>query len=368
VGVYIYQKPNMKTTSVNQWNLTLQHQFGRDWVASAQYIGSESAHLWSSFQVNPAVFIPGNCVAGQYGLTAAGACSTVTNQQFRRAFTLAGYQQNNLYGTLEQLDDGGTSSYNGLLLGVRKQLSKGLLASVNYTWSHCIGDLSIGDSTGNAGAGLAIPGNRRYDRSNCQSNEIGGTFSSDRRQIFNSTIVYQTPRLANAWALRLLSDWKITGIYRASSAPWLTASLSTDVSLTADSTANQRPVQVLPNAMCVNPGPPPACWINPAAFATPALGTFAATGRDNIQGPAFFQIDMALSKEFRIRERHALEFRADAFNVTNSFRSGIPQAAGAAGNAAGGAGIGTTFGTSTFGQITTALDPRIVQLALKYSF
>jgi hypothetical protein len=77
---------------------------------------------------------------------------------------------------------------------------------------------------------------------------------------------------------------------------------------------------------------------------------------------------MALSKEFRIRERHAIEFRADAFNVTNSFRSGIPQAAGAAGNAAGGAGIGTTFGTATFGQITSALDPRIVQLAMKYSF
>jgi hypothetical protein len=367
-GIYIYQKPNMKTTSVNQWNLTVQHQFGRDWLVSAQYIGSESAHLWYSFQANPAVFIPGNCVAGQYGLTAPGACSTTTNQQFRRTFTLAGYQQNNLFGTMEQLDDGGTSSYNGLLLAVTKRLSKGLLMNLNYTWSHCIGDLSIGDSTGNAGAGLAIPGSRRYDRSNCQSNEIGGTFSSDRRQIFNSTIVYQTPRLANAWATRLLSDWKITGIYRASSAPWLTASLSTDVSLTADSAANQRPVQVLPNAMCVNPGPPPACWINPAAFASPALGTFAATGRDNIQGPAFFQIDMALSKEFRIRERHAIEFRADAFNVTNSFRSGVPQAAGAAGNAAGGAGIGTTFGTATFGQITNALDPRIVQLAMKYSF
>ena len=53
--------PNMKTTSVNQWNLTLQHQFGNDWLVSAQYIGSESAHLLDSYQLNPAVFIPGNC-------------------------------------------------------------------------------------------------------------------------------------------------------------------------------------------------------------------------------------------------------------------------------------------------------------------
>ena len=79
-------------------------------------------------------------------------------------------------------------------------MSKGLGINANYTWSHCIGDLNIGDATGNAGAGYVEPGNRRLDRSNCQSNEIGGTFSADRRQIFNSTVVYRTPRLGNAWA------------------------------------------------------------------------------------------------------------------------------------------------------------------------
>jgi hypothetical protein len=77
---------------------------------------------------------------------------------------------------------------------------------------------------------------------------------------------------------------------------------------------------------------------------------------------------LALAKEFRFREKHKIEFRAEAFNVTNSFRAGIPQAAGAAGLAAGGSGVSTTFGTSTFGQITSALDPRILQVALKYAF
>jgi hypothetical protein len=127
-------------------------------------------------------------------------------------------------------------------------------------------------------------------------------------------------------------------------------------------------VQVLANPLCANPGPAPSCWINPAAFATPALGTLSATGKNNIPGPAFWQFDMALAKEFRIHEQHRVEFRAEAFNLTNSFRAGIPQAAGAAGLAAGGSGLGTTFGTSTFGQITSALDPRILQLALKYAF
>jgi hypothetical protein len=63
-----------------------------------------------------------------------------------------------------------------------------------------------------------------------------------------------------------------------------------------------------------------------------------------------------------------VEFRAEAFNVTNSFRAGIPYAPGASGLTAGGSGLSTTFGTSTFGNITSALDPRIMQLALKFRF
>ena len=370
-GVYIATPYKFKTTSVNQWNLTLQHQFGSSWLVSAQYIGSESAHLLDSYQLNPAVFIPGQCVAGQYGLTAPGACSTTGNVNARRVFNIAGYpglatSGPSSYGYVDTFDDGGTSSYNGLLLAVNKRLSKGLSLNVNYTWSHCIGDLNIGDATGNAGAGYVQPGNRRLDRSNCQSNEIGGTFSADRRQIFNSTVVYHTPTFGNAWETRLLGDWAVTGIYHAMSAYWLTASLSTDVALTGATV--ERPNQVLASPICANPGPPPSCWINPAAFATPATGTLSSVGKNNIPGPAFWQMDLAIAKEFRIRENHRMEFRAEAFNLTNSFRSGIPQAPGSTGLAAGGSGIGTSFGTSTFGQITTALDPRILQLALKYSF
>src|SRR5579863_1108352 len=354
-GVYIYAPPNLKTTEVNQWNFAIQRQLGNDWLVSATYTGSESEHLWTSFQDNPAVLLP---------CTPVTSCNTTANQNSRRLFTVNNYPGNVSYGYVEQLDSSGTSSYNGLILAVTKRLSKGLSANANYTWSHCIGDLSIGNSTGNAGAGLAMPNNRRYDRSNCQSNEIGGTFSSDRRQIFNSTLVYQTPKFSNRTLGLFASDWKVAGIYHAMSAYWVTASLSTDVSLTSDSAANQRPVQVLTNPLCANPGPAPSCWINPAAFASPAPGTLSATGRDNIPGPAFFQIDTAVSREFRIREGKTIEFRAEAFNVTNSFRAGIALPS----LSAGASGLGLTYGTSTFGQITSALDPRIIQLALRFQF
>ena len=190
-------KPDNKATQVHQWNFVIQRQFGNDWVASATYTGSQSLNLLGSYQKNPGVYIPGNCVAGQYGLTAAGPCSTTGNTNFRRLFTINNYPGNKAYSFMDVFDTGGTSSYNGLILAVQKRLSKGLSTSANYTWSHCIGDLTLGNSTGNAGGGYTIPNNRRYDRGNCQSVEIGGTFSSDRRQILNWTTVYETPKFAN---------------------------------------------------------------------------------------------------------------------------------------------------------------------------
>jgi hypothetical protein len=212
-------------------------------------------------------------------------------------------------------------------------------------------------------SGQGLPSNRRYDRSNCQSIEIGGTFSSDRRQIFNWTTVYETPKLANRTMNLLASGWKFSGIYRAMSAPWLTVGLSTDNSLTGvfGSAANLRPNYVGGSTLCDNPRP--TCWINPAAFATPAPGTFGNLGRDTIRGPMFWQFDMAASRVFRIREGYTLEVRGEAFNLTNSQRAGVSPPS----LQAGGSGLNLTLGPG-FGTVTNSLDPRIMQLAMKFVF
>ena len=73
---------------------------------------------------------------------------------------------------------------------------------------------------------------------------------------------------------------------------------------------------------------------------------------------------MSLSREFAIREAYRFEVRADAFNLPNSFRAGISPPS----LQAGGSGVNTTFGSPTFGQVTSALDPRIIQLAAKFTF
>jgi hypothetical protein len=362
-GIYIALQPNSHTTAVHQWNFAVQRGFGarQDWVVSATYAGSETQHLWVSYQLNPGVYIPGNCVPGQYGLTAPGPCSTNANTNARRVFTINNYPQANLIANMDQYDDGGTASYNGLILAVQKRLSRGVSMSANYTWSHCIGDLAVGNSTGNAGAGLVIPTNRRQDRSNCVSQEIGGTFSSDRRHIFNLTVVAEVPRFNNRALRTVASGWQFAPIYRISSAQWLTVTM-TPADRQLSGTAAQRPLQVLPNTLCANPNV--SCWINPAAFSLPALGTLSTMNRATVPGPNFWQFDLALSRIFPITEALKLQVRGEAFNLTNSFRAGVPPPS----LAAGGSGVVLTYGSPNFGQITSALDPRIIQLAMKLSF
>jgi hypothetical protein len=77
-------------------------------------------------------------------------------------------------------------------------------------------------------------------------------------------------------------------------------------------------------------------------------------GTYDVFGPGLFQVDAGLSRIFAIKERTKLEVRAEAFNLPNFFLRGNP---------------GTTLSsTSTFGQITTALNPRVLQFAAKFSF
>ena len=86
--------------------------------------------------------------------------------------------------------------------------------------------------------------------------------------------------------------------------------------------------------------------------------------RANVPGPSFWQFDLALTRNFRITERQKLQVRGEAFNLTNSFRAGVPPPS----YPAGGSGVSVALGSPTFGQITSALDPRILQLAMKYVF
>ncbi len=337
-------------TTRHTWNLSLQRQFGTDWLVSASYIGGHAVHIWGAQELNPAIYIPGTCQAGQYGLTASGACSTMGNANFRRKLP---FLYPNIGGTtlsfVSQYQAAGNQSYNGILLSVQRRAARGVTVSTNYTLSHCYGDDATKESqAGGPGSTYVDPNNRNFDRGNCEG---------DRRQIFNMTVVAQTPQFANATLHRLATGWRLSGIYRKSSGGWLTITSGQDRSLSGVS--GQRALQIM-----ANPYGDKSLknYLNPAAFALPALGSYGNMGVNTIQGPGSWQFDVSLVRAFQLRETQKLEARVEAFNVTNSFRPGV---------ASSSAGVGapvTNLSSGNFGQINSALDPRLLQFALKYVF
>jgi hypothetical protein len=250
-------------------------------------------------------------------------------------------QDGQYIGVLNDREDGGTSNYNGLLLSIQRRPASGVSVGANYTWSHCIGLLNIFNN--NEGGEYADPNNRNFDRGNCES---------DRRHVLNLTAVAPTPEFANPTLRLLATGWRLSGIYRMSTGSWLTPLLGEDRALMGDARSGvQRPQQVL--------GDPYGDrnsllgYLNPGAFARPAVGTLGNMRPSNIEGPGTWQLDVALSREFRLREAQRLEFRGEAFNLTNSLRRGNPV---------------LTFRNSRFGQINTSREARIMQFALKYVF
>jgi hypothetical protein len=360
-GTYIAVQPNAKPTTVDTWNFTIQRQFGQNWLISAAYAGSETSHLWVTHQLNPGTLFPGAPNVAACAATATNA-NCVTNLPLRRLFTVLRPSYGPQIGFMDQFDSGGTANYNGLILTLQKRLSKGLSVSTNYTWSHCIGDVTQASGVTGAGTGYSNLNNRRADRGNCASQQIAGNFGTDRRQIFNLTALAETPKFSGRALRAVASGWKVAPILRASTGGYLTVGLSTDRYLQGGTAGNQRANQVLADPLCANPGP--SCWINPAAFALPALGTLGNMGKYNVPAPGFWQLDASLSRIFPLREGFTMELRGETFNLTNSFHAGVPS-----GLTTGLLGVNTTFtGGGNFGQITSALDPRIIQVAAKLVF
>jgi hypothetical protein len=320
---------NMKNPSVRSWNLSVQRQIGTQWVVSGTYLGNTSIHIASSSNLNPAVYVPGS--------------STTANDQARRLLTMLNPTWGPYFQKIINLDDGGTASYEALLLSVERRFNKVLTFNTNYTWSHCISDPYDANLEGSGGVvEYLYPNDRRADRGDCLNSAI------DLRQTFNLTAVARMPSFQNRMLRLIASNWGVSPIIRTTTGIPYTVSTSADVALTGG--ANQRVNQILPD---VYGNGSFGEWLNPKAFQTPATGTLGDMGTANIRGPMFWQFDTALTRNFQTREGQHLEVRAEAFNVLNGVIKGPPIVTANAGN---------------FGQIVSSLSPRVMQFALKYVF
>jgi hypothetical protein len=313
--------------SVSQWNLSLQRQLSSDWLMSASYMGSTSVHLPSGRALNPAVYLPG---------------ATTGNTNTRRRLYLENPVEGQLIGVLNLVDPGGTASYNGLVLSVERRSRGGLNVNANYTWSHCISD-PYDDLPDNRGSSWSNPEDRRFDRGNCADSAI------DRRHLFNFTVVAESPQFANRGLRALAGGWRLSPILRMRSGSFFSVTTGQDTALSGID--GQRAEQLRSD---VYGAKTVGDYLNPSAFQLPAPGTLTRfQGARAIQGPGYWGLDVAIARTFQVTEDQRLEFRAEAFNITNSLRMNNPV---------------SDLSASDFGRITGAADPRILQFAFKYRF
>jgi hypothetical protein len=165
------------------------------------------------------------------------------------------------------------------------------------------------------------------------------------------------------------SDWQFAPILQIKSSTFFTVYSGTDQAL---STVNNQ----TPNLVTTNPYPSNQSvdnWINRSAFGFAAPGSYGNLGYNNLKGPGVFQLNLALSRNFTLREKMGLQVRAEAFNLPNHLN---PFAPGVAPNA-GQAGGNVSLTAPNFGQITNDIsgnggllsgDYRVVQLAMKFVF
>jgi Carboxypeptidase regulatory-like domain len=323
LGTYVSMPVDIHPMQVRQWNVSYQRQFWRNWMVSATYLGNRTNHIWNGVELNPSVYIPGQ--------------STTANVDARRVLNLMNPSQGKYYGSVSQTDDFGSGRYAGLLLSVQKRLSAGWSANTNFTWSKCENDGEPSTDIGNT-----------YPDPNDRTTNLGPC-AADRPYISNTSLIYQSPGLGGGLARLLTKDWQVGTVIQARSGSPLTPSTTGNLSLTG--LGNQRPLVV---------GDPELAsstfdqWFNTAAFAPNTPGLWGNTPKGFLRGPAFWNVDLALSRNLGVGQGKHVEVRVECFNVFNHVVPGDPN---------------TTFGNANFGKVTsTGGDPRIMQFAAKFVF
>jgi hypothetical protein len=359
-GAMLTMPTHVRSTYINQYGLSIQQQIGAESLLKLEYIGNTTIHQWAYQELDPSIYLPGNStgVTGSCGtltpatgLPAAGSpCSTTTNANARRVLYQANQAQGQYVSTLANLDDGGTGSYNGLLVTLQHRLSHNVSFLANYTWSKCISDPVTHELSGD-GAAYSNPANRRFDRGRCPS---------DYRHVANVSAIFQSPKLGSNAAVRYATgNWQFSPIVSMRSSGFFTVTTGTDSTLNGISNIRAN-LTGSPYTTAQAAGSKVVPWLNYSSFSVPAAGTFGnPPSVFSIAGPKFLEFDTALSRAFPFHhDKQQIEFRGEAFNILNRVNLNNPSST-------------LSSGAASFGTITSdssAPGPRILQLALKIRY
>lgn len=316
---FLYEQ-SMRNPYIQSWNLTMEREIGAGFIGRASYAGSKGTRMVALREFNAAVYAP-------------GVTTATTNARRPLAPRL---------GNVTIIEPVSNSTYHALQLTAERRFAKGVSILTNYQFSKSIDDASANKATGQA---RTDPNNQAYDK---------GPSDFDKRHVFNLSGLWELPvKPANRMANAILGGWSLNSIVSLQSGFPFTVGSGVDNARTG--TGGQR-ADIIGNAILGDGRAQGAVidqYLNRAAFAPNALGTFGTLGRNTYRAPGFASVDFGLAKGFTLKERFTTTLRFEAFNAFNRTNLGAPNA---------------TQNSVQFMRITSAADPRILQLALRMTF
>ena len=318
---------NFRDGYVHQWSFGIQHELVHNLLLDVGYVGTKGADLYRTFDPNQAVLGAGTVAS-------------------RRPFPA--------FGPITTVGSNAKSIYHGLEVRLEKRFSNGLSFLSSYTYSKAIDDSSAEFSNNS-------DSNYPQDSHNLAGER--GLSNFDARHRWVLSYIYELPfgpkrrYLGDTTGVagKLLEGWQLNGIWQFQSGQPYTPVIASDNSNTGETPGTDRPDLIgNPNAAggtCTKTHTP-ECWVNPAAFAPAAPGTFGNAGRGSLIGPGLKNIDFSLFKNTAITEGRMVQFRAEFFNIANHPNFENPL---------------RTLGP-TFGQIQSAGPSRQIQFGLRFIF
>jgi Carboxypeptidase regulatory-like domain/TonB-dependent Receptor Plug Domain len=339
--------PNFRPPMVQQYSLNLQSQLARNTILEVGFIGTRGTHLLRDRDLNQAESAsPTNPIRG-----------AVTNS-FKNVSLRVPIQGFGAFPGITEFESAGANWYNALETSISQRLSHGLQFQVSYTFSKDLATDLTSTIGANGGNGLVGDQNnplRRYGPDN---------FNRPHRLVISYLYQLPSPRnLTAAWG-RVAGGWAISGVSIFQSGHPLSITVSSP--LNAFGIATDFP-QIVPDCRIATPAFSVEAtlnnYFNTKCFTSlPKIGVDGTTGFGNagvgiVQGPGQVNTDLALIKKIAVRwpaESANVEFRTEFFNAFNHPQFSDPN---------------TNLSSATFGHIlTTAVNPRVMQFALKYSF
>ncbi len=343
---------------VQQWNVAFQRALTPNTMVEVTYVGSQVTHVGipdtnlnqlTADQLARGASLLERVPNPFFGIIPRS--SSVGDPMIPVAQLLKPFPE---YTTVSRYRNNvGTTRYHGLELSLRRRLARGLSFSVAYTRSKLMDDASsVFDAsilTGPiANYPVADSFNRRLERDYS---------TGDVPHLFVSSLVWDLPLGAGrARQLRgtlgaIANGWSVSSLLTLQSGVPVAVTQTTNFNAFAGFGV-QRPNLIGDPALAAG-ARTAGQWFNTAAFAVAPPFTIGSASRNPVRGPSYRNVDVALARRISVHAGQAIEVRAEAFNLLNTANLGTPN---------------TVLGAPNFGTITSAFDPRVVQLALKFLF